>query len=98
MQPSSILCRTQEARHHALAGTATLDNVRLISRAAADAWAKEGAAADLREDRKLRTRAFSEAHVGRGEPPSADERALSENPDRGHAEQSWENSRRDCLA
>ncbi len=88
MQPSSILCRAQEARHHALAGAATLDNVKLIARAAAAAWAKEGAAADLREDRKLRTQAFAEAHAGPIEPPSSHERALSENPDRGHAWQS----------
>ena len=88
MQPSSILCRTQEAHHHALARAATLDNVRLISSAAATAWAKEGVAAGLREDCKLRTRAFAEAHAEPSGPPSADERALSENPDRGHAQQS----------
>lgn len=88
MQLSSIFCRAQEARHYALAGAATLDNVRLIERAAAAAWAKEGAAADLREDRRLRTQAFAEAHAGPVEPPLAHERALSENPDRGHAQQS----------
>lgn len=85
MQPSSILCRAQEAHHHALARAATLDNVRLVANAAAAAWAKEGIAAGLREDRKLRTRAFAEAHVAQSEPPNADIRGLSENPDRGHA-------------
>jgi len=57
MQPSSTLCRDREAHHHALARTTTLDNVRLVANAAAAAWAKEGVAAGLREDRKLRTRA-----------------------------------------
>jgi hypothetical protein len=85
MQPSSILCRAQEAHHHALARAATLDNVRLIATAAATAWAKEGLAAGLREDRKLRTR--SEAHAALAEPPHAGLRGLSENPDRGHADQ-----------
>lgn len=74
--------------HHARAGAATLDNVKLIARAAAAAWAKEGAAADLREDRKLQTQAFAGAHPGPIEPPSAHQRALSENPGRGHAQQS----------
>jgi len=87
MQPSSILCRTQEERHHALARAATLDNVKLIASAAAAAWAKEGVAAGLREDRKLRIQAFAETHAAPSDPPSADDRALSENPDRGYAEQ-----------
>lgn len=86
MQPSSTLCRDREAHHHALARTTTLDNVRLVANAAAAAWAKEGVTAGLREDRKLRTRAFAEAHTGPGEPPRAEFRELSENPDRGHAD------------
>lgn len=85
MQPSSTLCRDREAHHHALARTTTLDNVRLVANAAAAAWAKEGVAAGLREDRKLRTRAFAETHAVASEPPPADLRGLSENPDRGHA-------------
>jgi hypothetical protein len=87
IQKVSILCRAQEAHHYALARAATLDNVRLIATAAAAAWAKEGVAADLREDRKLRTRAFAEAPAVPSEPPSAGDRALSENPDPGHAHQ-----------
>ena len=82
MQPSSILCRAQEARHHALARAATLDNVRLVASVAAAAWAKEGVAAGLREDRKLRAK----ANTAPAEPPDEDLRALSENPDRGHAD------------
>lgn len=90
MQPSSILCRTQEAHHRGLARAATLDNVRLIASAAAAAWAKEGLAADQREDRKRRTRMFAEGHAVPSERPSADDRALSENPDRGYADQQRE--------
>jgi hypothetical protein len=86
MQPSSELCRTQEAHHHALARAATLDNVRKVASAAAAAWATEGVAAGLREERKLRIRAFAEAHAAPGEPPPDDIRWLSENPDRGHAD------------
>ncbi len=86
MQPTSTLCRTQEAHHHALARAATLDNVKRVATAAAAAWAKEGLAAVAREDRKLRTRAFAEAHSARSEAPSDDIRWLSENPDRGHAD------------
>jgi hypothetical protein len=86
MQPSSILCRAQEAHQHARARGATLENVRLVANAAAAAWAKEDIAADLREDRKLRTRAFAEVHLARGEPPATNVRCFSENPDRGHAD------------
>lgn len=80
MQPSSMLCRAQEVHHKALAHAATLDNVRLVARAAALAWAKDGLAAGLREQRKLRTRAFAEAQSASGEPTSAFNRELSENP------------------
>lgn len=86
MQLSSILCRAQEAHHHAVARATTLDNVRQIANTAAAAWAKEGVAAGRREDRKLSTKAFAEAHLLSNEPPTADYRGLSENPDRGHAD------------
>jgi hypothetical protein len=86
MQPSSAFCRAQEAHHHALARAATLDNVRRVASTAAAAWAKEGLAAVLREDRKLRTRTFAEAQAPMSEPPSDDVRWLSENPDRGYAD------------
>lgn len=85
MQPTVTFCRAQEARHHALASAATLDNVRRVATTAAAAWAKEGAAAILREDRKLRAGAAAAAHAALAEPPRDDFRALSENPDRGHA-------------
>ncbi|MGC6398979.1 hypothetical protein ACNI3Q_00175 [Sphingomonas sp. FW199] len=84
MQPSSALCRDQAARHHAHANTATLENVRVIANVAALAWDKEGVAAGIREARKLRTLALANALAIGVEPPPADVRALSENPDRGH--------------
>lgn len=84
MQPSLILCRTQEAHHHARSQAAVLDNVRLIADMAAAAWAKEGEAAELRENRKLRTQAFAEPHRPNHATPH-DLRSLSENPDRGYA-------------
>jgi len=83
MQPSTSLCRTQEARQHALARTTTLDNVRSVATAAAAAWAKEGVASKLREDRKLRSSAI--ANIAAELQPSLDS-LLSENPDRGQAD------------
>ncbi|WP_241527218.1 hypothetical protein [Sphingomonas turrisvirgatae] len=53
---------------------------------AAAAWAKEGVAAALREGRKLRASAAAAAHAALAEPPHDEFRALSENPDRGHAD------------
>ena len=85
MQPSLILCRAQEAHHQALSRATTLSNVRVKADAAAAAWAKEGMAAGLREDRQLRTRKFAEAHDAGSEPASADLRGFSENLDPGHA-------------
>lgn len=86
MQLSSILCRAQEAHHHAVARATTLDNVRLVANVAAAAWAKEGVAAGVRENRKLSSKGFAEAHLLPNEAPAADHRWLSENPDRGHAD------------
>lgn len=88
MQLSSILRRAPEAHHQAVPRATTLDNVRHIANAAAAAWAKERVAAGVREDRKLSARAFAEAHLLSNEPPTADYRGLSENPDRGHADRS----------
>jgi hypothetical protein len=86
MQPTSTFCRAQEARQHALASAATLDNVRRVATTAAAAWAKEGAAAILREQRKLRASATAAARAACAEPPRDDLRGLSENPDRGYAD------------
>lgn len=84
MQPSSIFCRAREAHHQSLAHAATLDNVRLVANTAAAAWAKEGMAAVLRENRKLRSSDLAEGATA-GEAMTAFMLDPSENPDRGHA-------------
>lgn len=88
MQLSSILFRAQEAHHHAVARATRLENVRLVANVATAAWAKEGVAGGVRENRTLSASAFAEAHLLSMEPPTADYRRLSENPDRGHADSS----------
>lgn len=88
MQLSSVLGRAQEAPHHAVARTTTLDNARLVANVAAAAWAKEGVSAGVREDGKLSAKEFTEGHLLSKEPPTADYSGLSENPDRGHADRS----------
>jgi hypothetical protein len=75
MTPSSILCRAQEAQQRARAAATTLNNVRDQAMIAAAAWNKEALAADRREARKALRLAV----------PGEDERAFSENPDRGFA-------------
>ena len=76
MQPSSDFCAAQEALQNARADASTLDNVRGQAMAAAAAWAKEGALALKREERKLR-----DAPAG-----ATEANGFSENPDRGAAE------------
>jgi hypothetical protein len=83
MQPSSTLCRAQEARQLALASSSSLDNVRRVANAAAAAWGKEGKIAEQREGRKLRNR---EALDLATKAEQDEDRAFSENPDRGYAE------------
>ncbi|MBB4101303.1 hypothetical protein [Sphingomonas kyeonggiensis] len=82
MQPTAIFCRTEEVRQRALAGTATLENVKRIAIVAAAAWAKEGAAAEHREARKLRAQEIARAGIMKDEPACMEDRNLSENPDR----------------
>lgn len=81
MQPSATLCRTQEARQHALAAGTTLANVRGVATLAAAAWAKEALAAEKREQRMLRREAGLALEL-----PQPEDRAVSENPDRGFAD------------
>lgn len=83
MSPSSILCRAREAHHRALASAAVLDNVRTIANAAATAWAKEADAAEHREGRKSRAAQILAGRCSAGS--TSEDRALSENPDRGFA-------------
>ena len=75
MRPSSILCRAQEARQHALAAGSTLINVKSVANLAAAAWAKEALLAEGRERRLLH-------RLENG----LEERSFSENPDRGFSE------------
>lgn len=85
MQPTLTLCRTQEAYQRSLAAAATLENVRFKANAAATAWAKEGAAALLRESRKTKQILPVEQDEADDEMHPSNVRALSENPDRGFA-------------
>ena len=87
MLPSSSLCRSQQAVEQERAGSAELDNVRNVAERAALAWSRQAYWAERREHRKkCRDRtAISERPQ---QPDSAQEfdRALSENPDRGHSD------------
>ncbi len=88
MQPSSSMCRAQEARQHALSLSIPLENGRHVATLAAAAWAKEAQAAEKREERVRHRKLFAEASgVGlRLELPLPQDRDASENPDRGHAD------------
>jgi hypothetical protein len=88
MQPTSIFCRAQEARQHALATGTGLLNVRGIATLAAAAWAKEAVAAEKREERVDRKQRASRAGMLCAEPLLQEDRSLSENPDRAFAEAS----------
>ncbi|MBC9031616.1 hypothetical protein IAG41_04350 [Sphingomonas sp. JC676] len=86
MRPSSILCRAQEARQHALAAGSTLINVKTVANLAAAAWAKEALLAEGRERRLLHRQ---ENGLDNGLPlelESDDDPSFSENPDRGFAD------------
>ena len=82
MRPSSILCRAQEARQHALAAGSTLINVRTVANLAAAAWAKEAVLAEGRERRLLRREESGLAP----ELELDDDPSFSENPDRSFAD------------
>lgn len=84
MQPSSTMCRAQEARQHLLATNSSLPNVKQVALLAAAAWAKEASAAEKREERSLRRQ--SELAGARLELPVMEDRLFSENPDRGHSD------------
>lgn len=80
MQPTSQLCRSQQARHLALADDAILDNVRTVAMRAAAAWGKEGDLADRREERKALALHLNTLRL---DLPTIEDRGFSENPDRG---------------
>lgn len=87
MQPSSALCRKQEAFHRERAAATSLENIRTISEDAAKAWALEASLAERREERQDRLQRTELLLVrGTGEnAPDGSDGALSENPDRGFA-------------
>lgn len=80
MQLTSTMCRSQQTRQLDLAADATLPNVKGIAMLAAAAWAKEAVAAERRELRHAAVRMSLPAIS------LADDRAFSENPDRGFAD------------
>lgn len=87
MRPSSILCRAQEARQHAVAAGSTLSNVRGVAKLAAAAWGKEAVLAEGRERRMLRRQAMNENSMElSAESPHAEDLSFSENPDRGFSD------------
>lgn len=86
MQPSSTLCRAREAHHQAIAADAVLANTRNVATLAAAVWAREALAAEKREARMTRRKLDAAAGVVLHELPPPDERAFSENPDRGFAD------------
>jgi hypothetical protein len=86
MRPSSILCRAQEARQHALAAGSDLVNVKSVANLAAAAWAKEALLAEGRERRLIdRQENGEDAHLGLHLADPEDE-TFSENPDRGYSD------------
>jgi hypothetical protein len=82
MTPSVAFCRIQEARQLALAASAPLENSRRIAGVAAIAWAKEADNAGRSDARKLRNAILLQSASNL---PDAEDRAMSENPDRGFA-------------
>lgn len=83
MQLSFENCCAEAARHRAIADFAVLPNVRLIANRAADAWATEALLAKKREDRARRM--VEDAEVSK-DTAQSHHRLLSENPDRGCAD------------
>lgn len=87
MYPTSSICRSQEAYQRDRAIHAVLENVRILAGTAAIAWGKEALLAEKREKRQ-RDRALIVDPIPKQNlrVPSAEDRSLSENPDRGFAD------------
>jgi len=84
MEPSSTLCRIQEAYQQDRAANAVLENVRTVAGKAAKAWGIEALAAEHREARRERTRIIADmAALQKQRLPEEEDRLFSENPDRG---------------
>ncbi|MBB3910552.1 hypothetical protein [Sphingomonas desiccabilis] len=84
MSLTLAFCRTQEARQLAIAAAAPLENSRQIANIAAAAWAEEATAAERADARRLKS-AASRGPMLPSALPNAEDRSLSENPDRGFA-------------
>lgn len=82
MAKTSAFCLAQEALQRDRAAVADLDNVRIIARSAAAAWAREAVVA-LRREAKLGREDGLPAPASLSE--DAEDAWLSENPDRGRA-------------
>lgn len=85
MELTSTFCRAQEAFQRERAAGAVLDNVRVISSRAAEAWASEALAADRREARRERLRMIACIAALEAERPDREDAEQNENPDRGGA-------------
>jgi len=85
MELTSTFCRAQEAFQRERAAGAVLDNVRVISFRAAEAWASEALAADRREARRERLRMIACIAALEAERPDREDAEQNENPDRGGA-------------
>lgn len=83
MELTSTFCRAQEAFQRERAAGAVLDNVRVISFRAAEAWASEALAADRREARRERLRMIAcIAALEAERPVDREDAEQNENPDR----------------
>jgi len=83
MNPSSALCRAQEAYYRDRAAGALLENVRVIASTAATAWGQEALGAERREARHERTRALAAGLlIQKQRARDERERMWSDNPGR----------------
>jgi len=82
MQNSSAFCRTRQAYEEDRAAQSALANVRSIATSAAAAWGAEALVAQRWESRQAKRQAEAGLLLA-----AAADRALSENPDRGFADQ-----------
>jgi hypothetical protein len=87
MNPSSALCRSQEALHRDRAAGTTLRNVRMVAERAATAWSQEALLAEEREQRQDRSRLTAVALLAdKTQSWEEDDDPFCENPDRGIAD------------
>ncbi len=84
MNPSSTLCRAQEALQRSRAAGTSLENVRTIAEKAAAAWCIEAVFAEKREQRREQTQQMAATLLdGEDRTRDQDDSWFNENPDRG---------------